>query len=240
MNDRELDLKAKATAQNIHRQSLVLIEYLIEIDRRKSFADHSFSSLFTYIVKFLGFSEAQAAVYNNIVKAKVVVSQPVKKMLSQGDLSLSTLGVACQHIKNNKEKFDTEEKKTNLIESVKGMSKNEAKRLLPSPNKVTSPIKVKLNEKTIKNLQRIKKKLKNLNMSDGEVISYLANKELNEGKEIKENKVITPRTKEILLRNAQHRCEYVGENGKRCEASSHLEVEHLMPRAKEVETIRII
>ena len=233
LTDKQLDFKAKVISQSIHKKSLELIEFLIEIDRRKSYAVHSYSSLFYYIVKFLGFSEAQAAVYNNIVKSKVKLTSPVKQMISNGELSLGTLGHACSHIKKNPENFTTPQKKESFLKQFKGKSRNETKLELniASPTQ-KQQVTIKLKSKTVATLTKIKKKLGTPLMTDDEVIAYLANKELTGKKTINTNKVITPRTKNILLRQAEHRCQYTSPDGVRCQATSNLEVEHIHPRAK--------
>lgn len=68
----ELFKQTSLTAKNIRTQTLELLDLLNEINGRKLFCEKGFGSLFSYIVEELKFSEAQAAIYNQIVQSQVI------------------------------------------------------------------------------------------------------------------------------------------------------------------------
>ncbi len=228
ITDQELDRKAITLSKAIQVKGIELINVLSEVDRRKSYAEHSYRSLFMYIVRFLGFSESQAAIYNKLVKTKILTNSNVKEMALCGEVSLGVLSLAGQHVRENPDVYKTPKKVEKFVESLRGKTRTEVDIQL-NPQKPKSVIKVQ--EKTYIDLQRVKRKLKLEEMNDNDVIAYLVNKELAEGKTIKNNRTITSKTKAVLLRRAKHRCEFI-KNGKRCRATNYLEVDHIIPRSK--------
>lgn len=234
LTEPQLHQAAYTQSQTIHRQTFNLIELLKEIDTRKSFVDLGYSSLFTYIVEELHFSESQAAVYNSIIRTRLTEITTVRKMLAKNEVTISTLGLACQFIRQHKSKFKTPKQKEQFIHQIKDLPRDEIRAMIGSiKNPQNTPAAVVIHSHVLKaKLQKIKKNLQTPNMSDEEVISYMANKELYHGQDIKPNKTITPKTREILLKQAKHRCQFTYKTGKRCMRTNHLEVEHIIPKGK--------
>ncbi len=90
LSDSELFQKTKQAAQNEKSATLILLDYLAEVDRRKLYAEKSYASLFEYVVHELGYSESQTADRVNAVRLMHSVPE-VKKHLEEGSLSLSTV-----------------------------------------------------------------------------------------------------------------------------------------------------
>jgi len=89
LSDSELLKKTERAAQNEKEATLVLIDYLVEVDRRKLYAAHDYSSLFDYLVRGLKYSESQAT--ERMSAVRLILDLPeAKKYLESGQLSIST------------------------------------------------------------------------------------------------------------------------------------------------------
>ena len=92
-----LSLTATA-ALNEKSAMLVLLEYLLEVDMRRLYCTKSYSTLFEYTVKELGYSEPAAAERVNAVRLMRAVPE-VKVHLENGKLSLTTAAQIHRFIK---------------------------------------------------------------------------------------------------------------------------------------------
>ena len=59
ISDEELHVQTLTASANEKQATLVLLEHLAEVDHRRLFALRGYSSLWEYVHKALGFSEAQ-------------------------------------------------------------------------------------------------------------------------------------------------------------------------------------
>ena len=206
-------------AREIRQHTLELFDLLAEVDKRKLYFSLSYSSLFQYIVMELKFSDSQAAIYNQIIKAKVIEVPKLKEKINSGEISLFALSHAASEIREHK--ITDNKIKAQVIENYLGKTKRELR-----PTKQSRPIKPEL----LKKIEKLKTKMNLSHETDAlDLLEFLIDEKLSQG-DIKENKSITPKTKATLMVRAQHQCEYrVGD--KRCTQTKYLEIDHIKPRA---------
>ena len=90
LKDQELLQNCKVQVQLEKAATSKVLDYLIEIDKRRLWIQEGYSSLFDFCVMFLGYSEGEA---NRRIQAARLSQkvQEVKPLLEQGQISLSSL-----------------------------------------------------------------------------------------------------------------------------------------------------
>lgn len=138
-------------AQKEKVSTMVLLEYLAEVDRRKAFADRGFSSLFEYVHRGLGYSETQTSERVNAMRLMRGTSG-VKEQLKNGELTLTSASQIQRFFQMEKKISGKEAsailldaKKTEIISQCLNLPKREVERVLLS--KASVPVKVALQEK---------------------------------------------------------------------------------------------
>ncbi|MBI2606744.1 MAG: hypothetical protein HYW49_11765, partial [Deltaproteobacteria bacterium] len=115
-------------ASNEKAATLVLLEHLAEIDRRRLYAVRGYSSLWEYVHKALQYSEAQA--FDRVAAMRLMVRVPeVKEELQSGKLTLTTTAKLGAHAR--REKLKPEETVT-LLRQISGKASREVERVLVS------------------------------------------------------------------------------------------------------------
>ena len=106
-------------ASTARRTNATLIAALAEVDARKLWADIGCSSLYTYCVQVLRFSEQEA--YLRMEAARVIRRFPiVLEMLADGEITLTNIGLLKPHL--------TSENHVELLKAARGRSKREVAR----------------------------------------------------------------------------------------------------------------
>src|SRR4051812_42960363 len=128
MSDTELLMLTLSAAKTEKEATLALLNYLVEVDRRRVYASlNGCSSLFDYLVKVLGFSHPAASERVNTVRLIRAVP-PVREHLEAGKLTL-TSAAQIQRFVNAEQKVHPQgkaistEKKQQVIEACLGKSK---------------------------------------------------------------------------------------------------------------------
>jgi len=226
---------ALLVSKNIRQQTIALLEILKEIDKRKLYCEFSYPSLFQYVVMELKFSESQAAIYCNLTR-HLGDSPGIKKMLTTGELNLGSAHQVTLVIKDHPEIYKTEDKILAIARQFSQLSKKESKiqgDLLRGKKVEVPTLTIKLSHKLTEKIEKLKRKY-NLPkaMNPENILEFLIDEKLTDTFEINEdNKVITKKTKSILLVKANHQCEFRTSEGKRCQETRFLEVDHITPRA---------
>lgn len=140
-----LDSKALHTAtlraaKNEKMATLELLDHLAEVDRRRLYAEWAYSSLFEYVHKALGYSEAQSSERVSAMRLLRKVPE-VKVALEKGTLTLTSTAKLASHVK--REKTSIEDTLT-LLEKCEGKPTREVERVLvasstqmaPAPDKI--------------------------------------------------------------------------------------------------------
>jgi len=131
-----------------------ILEYLMEIDRRRLYVEVGMPSLFKYCTRVLKYSESEASC--RIQAMRLMREYPeVKESIDVGDLTLTNASKIQTFFKQESERVD----KPNIIESALNKSGREVDTLL-NERRVSSPkrkINIVLNEKMVEKLDKIKK-----------------------------------------------------------------------------------
>ena len=230
---------------NIHHQLLQLrqkeklitgeiLEKLQLLEDNKEYLDLGHSSLFDYLVRALGYSEATAYQRQACVRLSREVPE-IKDKIEQGTLTVSAVTVAYKHLRRQPL---AEKRKT--LQSLENKSTREVKKLFLEP---ALPLKVKKTEYREKVHLRLElsheqheklKRLKNLKSHKHNLESLfeeLIDKELRvyEKTDFKPSRSTNPRCVSKRLRNyvlkrAEYKCQHRG-----CEQTQYLQIDHVIP-----------
>ena len=126
LSNDELHARTLTASSNEKSATLILLDHLAEVDRRRLFATMSYSSLWEYCRKELKYSESQS--FERVNAMRLIVKVPeVKKELEAGNLSLSTIAKLASHVRREKcAPTDT----LGLLQEVSGKSAREVDRVL--------------------------------------------------------------------------------------------------------------
>jgi len=229
LSDERLHKETKLAAKSEKMATIVLLNHLHEVNRRKLFADFGHSSLQKYIMKELGYSEGES--WTRIQAMKLVEKAPeVKPMIESGELSLFNAALVHQQVKDNPE--DTKK----IIEEAKGKTSRQ----------LQDEIKPKTQKKIILP-ERILNKIKKLgwDQSELEVFEALLDEKLKEtskkghADESKVSRYIPVETKREVIKRSEHKCEFPG-----CRERRNLQWDHIKPFAlggdRSVKNIRLL
>ena len=126
LSNESLHLLAVSAASNERSATLVLLDHLAEIDRRRMHAAMGYSSLWQYVCQALGYSESQA--FERISAMRLMIKVPeIKVALEAGNISLTTTAKLASHVRREKtEPIET----LSLLKSITGKSSREVDRVL--------------------------------------------------------------------------------------------------------------
>lgn len=191
LKDSELLRITKDLATKERALTVSLIEHLQEIHKRRLFADLGYSSLYDYVRKELGYSDAEAGV--RVSSMRLIEDLPqAKEELRKGNISLTTLSMTASSLRRQdkmlEEKLSIEEKEK-ILYKVMGKSTRETEVILKEleistfkEKSITPPLTTTLNQKIVVNIRVIKKilELKKIkgNYSDSELLELLLDQEL--------------------------------------------------------------
>ncbi len=101
INNKNLHTLTLQAAKNEQSSTLILLEHLAEIDRRRLYAEMGFPSLWIYVHELLGYSESQTSERVNAMRLMVKVPE-VKKELEAGTISLTSTAKLASHVRREK------------------------------------------------------------------------------------------------------------------------------------------
>jgi hypothetical protein len=251
----ELLNQTKSLVAEERRVGLEILHRLREIERRRLHLELGYSSLFTFCVEELKYSESAA--YRRIQAMRVLVEIPeIEPQIQEGKLSISTLSQVqsfCQaQKKENAIQIGLEEKKE-ILKSVENKSKRETEKILVShfPQPLSPPdqarvltenqteLRLVINERLMKKLEQIRnlRSHKNFSPSYAELLEDMADLVLKQllppVKEApqKETKAVTPKTKAVIRTQNPIQCSFVSKNGHQCQETRALQIDHRIPKA---------
>jgi hypothetical protein len=121
LSDENLVLEVARLARAERQATVALIACLAELYGRRLHERAGYSSLFTYCVGVLGFSEGEA--YDRMRAAKVVHRYPVAlRLLEAGEVNLTTIGLLAPHL--------TRRNHEELLAAASGMPKRQVQELV--------------------------------------------------------------------------------------------------------------
>ncbi|WPU66866.1 HNH endonuclease [Peredibacter starrii] len=157
-----------------------LLHHLKEIERRKLYSDLKYSSLFSYCVKELGYSEGAAQ--RRIVAARALAEMPeIEKKIEEGKLNLTNISLVNQFI-------DDPIQKREVFKEVENLTKKECeqklfeitgKEITPDKNKRISKNKIQVAVVLSDETMELVDQLKNLlgkEMEMDQLVQFMAKK----------------------------------------------------------------
>jgi hypothetical protein len=242
LSNADLFLKARDDVKNETAATLELLHTLREIERRRAFADKSFPSLFDFCVDFLGYK--RGAAYRRILAMRALKDLPeIEAKIQDGSLNLMTLAQAQGFFKQQaREAVPLKiEEKRNILRNLEHKSVRETEKFFVDKQPISRP---KENLKPVDSENylltatmpvRMKEKLDKLRALLGPEGNNLENMLiLEKSLDIAINNLKVPalgKMKTLWLRD-KSQCTFVEQgSGLRCPQKTHLEVDHIQPRA---------
>lgn len=250
ISDQALLTKAKQVAREEQKKTVELLELLFEIERRMLYVGLGYTSLFTYLVQELNYSEAESAL--RVKAMRLMIRAPeIKEKMGQGQMSLSVAASVEGFLRE--EKVTSSQEVAMIVESCQGKSTREAQRMLnEKKQRPQREFVIKIKGQAAEKFERLKKLMPEL--TDNEIIEALVEEKLTQAKlKIKHQqaehvetmkaateKEISPgntktvpiATRRTLHFRAQGQCEHIDAKTKRrCQSRSRLQVEHCYPQS---------
>src|SRR5262245_59302969 len=101
VSDEVLHSQSLTAAANVKAATLALLEHLAVVDRRRLYSARGYSSLWDFVHKGLGYSEAQAS--DRVAAVRVMAKVPeVRAELQAGRLSLTSTAKLGAHMRREK------------------------------------------------------------------------------------------------------------------------------------------
>jgi hypothetical protein len=132
--------------------TIQILEKLMIVEREKLYCDLMYSSLFSYLVKELKYSEREATLKVNTVRL-MLQSKKAQANVKSGKLSQTNASEISKVIKNFKTKKDKDE----FIDKISDKSNREVKKIISIEFKKERTEKLVLNELVIRKFDQIRK-----------------------------------------------------------------------------------
>ena len=257
-SDQALHEKTIAAAQEEKSATLVLLEHLAEVDQRRLYATLAYASLWEYVHKALGYSEAQSSERVNAVRVMVRVPE-VRAQLEAGNLTLTSTAKLATHAR--RESLEPAETAA-LLEQIAGKSSREIEKVFvaqssapqkPDRARVITPeltrITIEVDEEFLALVERMKELKGNPALSYQEAFAagmqeFIKNREpkkktesVARAREVRgvktgKSRYIAMNVRRKIRERSGDRCEFTdGESGRRCESKTGLEFDHIEPYA---------
>lgn len=229
LSDGSLLEETRALVKVERQTTAKVLEYLSEIDRRQLWLKEGYSSLFDFCVRFLNYSESEAA--RRIQSARCVARvEAVKPLLEENAISLTGLSMIAP--------FVTNENAASLIPEVRGKSSREIEKVLhahfPESKPAEEFLKIVLDEELKTLLAEAGTELleKNATVILKKALKHLLAKSARKSAPKKHTRYIPASVKREVKTVDGSRCAYVSRSGVRCNQRHHLEFDHIRPWAK--------
>jgi len=242
LSDTNLISEVKRLVSEERRLTADLLHYLCEVRRRRLFAQYGYPSLFTFCVKYLGYTEAQTQRRLEAMKAMIEIPE-IEEKIKDGALSLTAVAQAQSYFRSQ-EKEDrpvSVEAKREVLLSLENKTTRECERELiklsgekPLPQEKSklvsqthTQVTMNLPHILLEKLERIKSLLshKNPNMTQAELLNAMADIVL---REIDQSR----RGVSVARIVNERKCSYVSPiTGEKCQSSYFLEIDHIIPKA---------
>ena len=169
--------RTKSLVSEERRISADVLHHLREIERRRLFAEAGFSSLFAFCVAELKYSEGAA--YRRINAMRLLKDCPeIEGAIRGGTLSVSS---ACEVQRFVTQKPCSSEEKKKIVESIKGKSKRDCRRIFEEIAPDTAKkVQIEVSLELLEKLKRIHALSAHRNKSIPEVLEWMADKILNQ------------------------------------------------------------
>jgi 5-methylcytosine-specific restriction endonuclease McrA len=215
--------QTKALVQKEKYYTLKILANLKFIEKDKLYADLKYPSLFKYIVKELGYTDAEASIRVNAVRL-MLKSKKAAKKITDGEISLTNACLANKAIKNIKDKSLVEK----IIVNASNTSTRKFKDYIQTNIKKERKEILLLDEHTLKQMDRLKEKYGD-DLTSYELIKILLEKELKAPAEMRRVRKISKPEAKTIPRFVKRKV-YTGECAN-CKAKYNLEYDHKVKRS---------
>jgi hypothetical protein len=186
VTNEELALNLKSLISKEREILSLILEHILEIDRRKFFLKMAYSSLFDYLTRHLGYSAGSAQ--RRIDAARLMKDVPeLSEKLESGSLNLSQVSLVQKAIRQKKVQISN---KLEILESLENKSFFESQTIvakaldieIKEQTKITNQkdesvrLEITLSKEQWEKLQQMKSLLPNGSGEWSEVLEYLADK----------------------------------------------------------------
>lgn len=131
LSEDQLLTQTKAAAGTEQSATFALLEYLCEVDQRRTYASELFSSLFDYIVRGLGYSESQSA--ERVAAVRLMrQNDEARESIQAGKLTLTSAAQIqrfIQHERKVAENPVSSDRTIEIIQTCAGKSKREVEKI---------------------------------------------------------------------------------------------------------------
>ncbi len=247
-----LELKECVRVEKL--STVAVLEYLFEVNRRRLYLEENETSLFAFCINSLGYSEPEANLRIQAVRAMKDVPE-ILNDINEGKINLTNVARAQRHFRQQEaqDKPLTPEEKKEVLNGLQNCSTREAEKKLD--DLFCSDKKRRLefyaSPELIEKLDKLKGLLAHENYSGdlAVLIELLADKTLKQFEKKNEPKADAPpqgahsvekessthsssryipaETRRRVWKEAGGRCEHF-QNGKRCKSTHALEIDHII------------
>lgn len=227
----------------------IILWHILELENRRLYADHGFSSCFEYLTQGLGYSEGSAN--RRLQSARLLKQVPdVAKKIEAGSLNLSQLAQVQKCLRHEKQngKPLTIARAQEILSLVENKNTFETEKVLAKEFNRTIEIREKLlpqKDNSVKlEIILTAEQMKELELAKSlsshacpagtwaEVISYLA-KNHNKKPKSTARGYLSVKVRRELFSKANHCCEYIDPlTQRKCASKYQLQIDHLVPVAK--------
>ena len=132
LSDQKLNEETLLASKKEKQATLVLLEYLSEVDARRLYNARGYSSLWEYVHQYLGYSESQAS--ERVAAMRLMTRVPeVKEKLEKQSITLTTTAKLASFVRREN---CSQEKTRELLEQVSDKPTREAERILLSEQRI--------------------------------------------------------------------------------------------------------
>lgn len=242
LTDKTLLQDTKLLAQQYRTITASFLLHIKEIEQRKLYTELGYTSLFTYIVQELGFSESSAS--RRITAMKMVKEIPeLEKKIETGELTLSNLGKAANvfkqenitDVKFKKEVLATiENTSTRTCEKTLNEIIGPSSLLISAPPK-TYPLHLSLSEENFNKYEQIRELLAHKKRNKEEIFSIIFDSTIEKltSKKFKtHSKKITSSSNSRYITASIKKAVYLRDKVcQKCGSKNALEFDHIKPFA---------
>lgn len=214
--------------------TLRVLEYLHEIDTRRLWLREGYSSLFDFCVRYLNYSEGEAA--RRIQSARCAARvEEVKPLLEKNELSLTGLSLIAP--------FVTKQNAETLLPQVLSKTTREIEEVLhrefPESRPSEEYLKIRLDDELKELFAQAQKQLSEKDQTvvlkrvlKGFVTKRIAKRTERTMSPRKHTRYVPRAVRKEVQETSAHQCTYQAPSGVRCNQTAHLQVDHVRPWAK--------
>ena len=252
LTNQELTASLKTLTGNEREVIVKILFHLIELEKRRSFRELGYSSLYDYCTRALKYSEGSAC--RRIRASEVLRDNPeVEPLLLSGELNLATISTAAKKIETQEITVadivcKTKREVELLVARVSPVKDKPKERVKPvfveaQTKEERYEIKFSVSKETFEKLEAAKKLLSHALGADRSVeriFEALLDKCLKPVEKRQRTnlrtRVVPKSVKQEVFKRDHCQCTYRSPDGRRCEETHYLELDHVIPHSVGGET----